>query len=176
MWASKATRSSLQRSGFSGSGNILAMARRSPGLKSLTRCHPDDVNSRCFSVARSLRPLASAISNTGFWPTLQTASDLACARRPSGFIEMTVGAWPTKSRIGVRLPSARHTRVSPVTHSRRSDICGFFPSRCSTARFNCERAITGTASSFARILSPREISPISVARFSLVPGTCISCR
>ena len=40
-------------------------------------------------------------------------------------------------------------------------------SRCSTPRFSCDSAITGTCSSLASALSEREISAISVARFSL---------
>jgi hypothetical protein len=36
--------------------------------------------------------------------------------------------------------------------------------------------MTGTSSSFARAFNEREISEISVARFSVVPDTCISCR
>jgi hypothetical protein len=34
----------------------------------------------------------------------------------------------------------------------------------------------GTFNSLASALSDREISEISVARFSLVPATCMSCR
>ena len=48
--------------------------------------------------------------------------------------------------------------------------------RDSRPRLSCDSAITGTLSSFASALSEREISEISVARFSPVPGTVISCR
>src|SRR5471030_681161 len=53
--------------------------------------------------------------------------------------------------------------------SRKSDMIGRLFGRCSNPRFNCESAITGTSSSLARLLSERDISEISVARFS--PGT-----
>ena len=52
----------------------------------------------------------------------------------------------------------------------------FGPVRCSTARDSCDRAITGTLSSLARDFSAREISEISVARFSPWLVACISCR
>ena len=55
-------------------------------------------------------------------------------------------------------------------------MTGFFSTRCSTLRLSCDSAITGNCSSFASAFSDREISEISVARFSFVPGTCISCR
>ena len=48
--------------------------------------------------------------------------------------------------------------------------------RCSTPRLSCDSATTGTCSSLASAFSEREISEISVARFSRVPGTCMSCR
>ncbi len=70
----------------------------------------------------------------------------------------------------------RSASCSIAPDSRRSDITGFLSVRCSTLRFSCDSAITGTFSSLASALSEREISEISVARFSLVPGTCISCR
>ena len=55
-------------------------------------------------------------------------------------------------------------------------MTGFLSWRCSTPRFSCDSAITGTRSSLASDLIEREISEISVARFSLLPATCISCR
>jgi hypothetical protein len=55
-------------------------------------------------------------------------------------------------------------------------MTGFFSTRCSTPRFSWESAITGTFNSRASAFSEREISEISVARFSLVPVTCMSCR
>ena len=88
----------------------------------------------------------------------------------------TSGCCPTRSLIGTRRPSVRQTSVSPATHSRRSDITGFLFSRCSTPRFSCDSAITGQLNSFASAFRPREISEISVARFSFVPGTVMSCR
>ena len=41
--------------------------------------------------------------------------------------------------------------------------------RLSTLRFSCDNAITGHCSSLAKAFRPREISPISVARFSSLP-------
>ncbi len=60
--------------------------------------------------------------------------------------------------------------------SRRSAISGRLSGRCSSARLSWDSAITGTLSSLARAFSEREISEISVARFSRVSGTCMSCR
>ena len=48
--------------------------------------------------------------------------------------------------------------------------------RCSSERFNCDRAITGQLSSLANPFKFREISEISVARFSPEPFPAISCR
>ncbi len=50
--------------------------------------------------------------------------------------------------------------------------------RCSTARDSCDSAITGTLSSLASAFSEREISEISVARFSPALGFAVdmSCR
>jgi replicative DNA helicase len=45
--------------------------------------------------------------------------------------------------------------------SRRSLIIGRLSARCSSERFNCDSAITGTSSSLARAFSPRDISEIS---------------
>jgi hypothetical protein len=39
-------------------------------------------------------------------------------------IAQTDGVCPTSEQIGTRRPSVRHTSVSPVTHSRRSESCG----------------------------------------------------
>ncbi len=50
------------------------------------------------------------------------------------------------------------------------------PVRCSTARESCDSATTGTFSSLARDLSEREISEISVARFSPSLDACMSWR
>ncbi|MNN38273.1 hypothetical protein D3C81_1522590 [compost metagenome] len=60
--------------------------------------------------------------------------------------------------------------------SRRSAITGRLSVRVSSERLSWDSAITGTFSSLARPFRPREISEISVARFSLLPGTLISCR
>ena len=65
---------------------------------------------------------------------------------------------------------------SMAPDSRRSAITGRLSVRVSSDRLSCDSAITGTLSSFARPFSEREISEISVARFSLLPGTDISCR
>ena len=65
---------------------------------------------------------------------------------------------------------------SMAPDSRRSAITGRLSVRDSRPRLSCDSAITGTFSSLARALSEREISEISVARFSPVPGTDISCR
>ena len=59
--------------------------------------------------------------------------------------------------IRVLLDSARLSEVREL---------GRLPARCSTARESWERAITGTLSSLARILSPRLMSAISVWRLS----------
>ena len=61
-----------------------------------------------------------------------------------------------------------NTSVSPVTHSRRSDITGRLFGRCSSERLSCDSAMTGTLSSLASDFIEREISEISVARFSPV--------
>ena len=62
--------------------------------------------------------------------------------------------------------------------SRRSLIIGRLSVRVSTLRLSCDSAMTGHFSSLASAFSPREISPISLARFSsLVPPLpLISCR
>ena len=62
--------------------------------------------------------------------------------------------------------------------SRRSLIIGRLSVRDSTLRLSCDSAITGHFSSLASDFRPREISPITVARFSsLVPSLpLISCR
>ena len=127
-------------------------------------------------MARNVLPLARLTRNTGFTPTAQTRSDCAATSFCRSSIAQTRGICPTSWRIGTRLPSVRQTSVSPVTHSRRSLITGFFSTRCSTLRLSWDSAITGQASSLASALSEREISEISVARFSLLPATCISCR
>ena len=134
------------------------------------------MRSRCRSVARSTRPLASRRANTGRRPTAQTLSLRAATIRPSGETANTSGSVPTSLAIGTRRPSDNHTSVSPVTHSLRSDNCGRWPERDSGARDNCESASTGTCSSLAKPLSEREISPISRLRFSGLPVPRISCR
>jgi len=78
--------------------------------------------------------------------------------------------------MGVRAPSVVSTSVSPVTHSRRSDITGRLFGRCSSERLSCDSATTGTLSSFASDFIEREISEISVARFSPCDVACMSCR
>ena len=62
--------------------------------------------------------------------------------------------------------------------SRRSDSRGSFDSRISGWRESCESAMTGTFSSRARALRPREISETSWTRFAsrFVVVACISCR
>ncbi len=60
--------------------------------------------------------------------------------------------------------------------SRRSDITGRLFGRCSSERLSCDSATTGTLSSFASDFIAREISEISVARFSPCDDACISCR
>ena len=62
--------------------------------------------------------------------------------------------------------------------SRRSLISGRLSVRDSTLRFSCESAITGHLSSLASDLSAREISPMTVARFSSLEPSLplISCR
>src|SRR5258707_391609 len=60
--------------------------------------------------------------------------------------------------------------------SRRSDITGRLFGRCSSERLSWDSATTGTLSSFASDFIAREISEISVARFSPVVVACISCR
>jgi hypothetical protein len=58
---------------------------------------------------------------------------------------------------------------SMAPDSRRSDITGRLFGRCSSERLSCDSAITGHFSSLARPFSEREISEISVARFSPLP-------
>ena len=70
----------------------------------------------------------------------------------------------------------RSASCSIAPDSRRSDITGRLFWRSSKRRLSCEHATTGTISSLARAFSEREISEISVARFSRVPGTCMSWR
>ena len=62
--------------------------------------------------------------------------------------------------------------------SRKSLIIGRLSVRVSTERLSCESAITGHCSSLASAFRPREISLISVARFSpsLLPVPLINCR
>ena len=115
---------------------------------------------------RRRRPLASTTSKTDRSPTAHTSSAVAVPKRPSGISDITSGLVPTSFAIGTWRPSASATRVSPVTHSRRSDITGRLSGRCSSERFSCDSATTGTSSSLASALSEREISEISVARFS----------
>ena len=133
---------------------------------------PSPASTRCSAVARSTRPLAVA--------TLEDRLD-ARRSRPGPHLAATTfcrsSTASTRGRCaheiadrGTRRPSASTTSVSPVTHSRRSDITGFLSVRCSTLRLSCDSAMTGACSSFASALSEREISEISVARFSLVPG------
>ena len=70
------------------------------------------------------------------------------------------------------------TITSMEPDSRRSDRRGSFDSRISGWRDSCERAMTGTDSSRARALRPREISLTSWTRFAsrLVVVACMSCR
>ena len=62
--------------------------------------------------------------------------------------------------------------------SRRSLIIGRLSVRDSTPRLSCDSAITGHFSSFASDFRPREISPITVARFSSLESELpvINCR
>ena len=55
-------------------------------------------------------------------------------------------------------------------------MIGRLSPRCSRVRLSCDSASTGTDNSLASALSEREISDTSVARFSVVPGTCINWR
>ena len=55
--------------------------------------------------------------------------------------------------------------------SRRSLIKGRLSARCSTPRFSWDKAITGTLSSFARPLSPREIAEISLTTLFIAFAT-----
>ena len=114
--------------------------------------------------------------NTWRRPTAHTLSLFAAMIRPSSDSAQTSGSVPTRSLIGTRRPSVRLTSVSPGTHSRRSDITGRLLGRCSRLRLSCDSATTGTASSLARALSERDISEISVARFSEELVDDISCR
>ncbi|MNT09506.1 hypothetical protein D3C72_1442920 [compost metagenome] len=62
--------------------------------------------------------------------------------------------------------------------SRRSESIGRLSVRLSTARLSCESATTGTESSRASCLRPREMAPISAVRlspFELTPEV-MSCR
>src|SRR5882762_10033698 len=132
-------------------------------VSSLTLTQPRCENRRCSWVARIERPHARRIMTRRRRPTRQIRSVLADTIVPRGDIARTSGAVPTSPSIGTRRPSESSTRVSPVTHSRRSESCGR-KSRCaraSTARESCESATTGMLSSFARALSEREISEIS---------------
>jgi hypothetical protein len=53
--------------------------------------------------------------------------------------------------------------------SRRSAITGRLSVRVSSERLSCDSAITGTFSSLASALNPREISLISRSRFCSRP-------
>jgi hypothetical protein len=64
---------------------------------------------------------------------------------------------------------------SMAPDSRRSDITGRLFGRCSSERLSCESAITGTQL-LRQAFSEREISEISVARFSPCEVEDISCR
>src|SRR5687768_960936 len=121
-----------------------------------------------------LRPLASFTRVTDRVPTFHTLSDIADTTRPSGVTDHTDGVWPTSEQMGKRRPSVRHTSVSPVTHSRRSDSCGRWSDLASGARLNCESRMMGTFSSFARPLIDREIEANSNVRFSKRPRPVIN--
>src|SRR5260221_77608 len=62
------------------------------------------------------------------------------------------------------------------TVSLQNTVQGGLRGLCSRARLSCERAITGASSSLAMAFSEREISEISVARFSPCDEAAISCR
>ena len=117
-----------------------------------------------------------AIRKTGRAPTDHTRSLFAATILRAGDMAHTSGVVPTRARIGRRRPSTSRTCVSPVTHSRKSDMMGRLFGRCSRLRLSCESASTGALSSFASALSEREISEISVARFSPSAIACMSCR
>ena len=159
-----------------GSGIDRATASRSPVRSSSIRRHPSGLSRRCAAVARIMRPLARVTLKTGLTPFDHTRSERAVVRRCAASTEKTSGVASTRSRIGSRRPSPRLTSVSPVTHSRRSDITGRLFGRCSSERLSCDSATTGTLSSFASDFIAREISEISVARFSPCVVACISCR
>src|SRR5690554_2559158 len=63
------------------------------------------------------------------------------------------------------------------TGSRRSELIGRLFGRCSRERLSWDSATTGTLNSLASALSEREISEISLVRFSEeAPPMRISCR
>ena len=79
-----------------------------------------------------------------------------------------IGAW------NEYLFALTFTSIAP--DSRKSDITGRRFGRCSSERFNCDSAITGQLSSFAKLFRLREISDISVARFSPGAFADINCK
>ena len=62
--------------------------------------------------------------------------------------------------------------------SRKSESKGLLlPPRVSTARLNCDRAITGTLNSLAILFRDLEIVEISCSRFPLLsPPAVINCK
>ncbi len=161
--------------GFTGSGKCRANAKRSPTCKCCASCQSHNVRKRCDCEQRMLRPLAKRICKTDLRPTDHTKSVCDVTISPDGVTAMTSGVCPTRSRIDTRRPSANITKVSPVTHSRKSDMTGRLFGRCSRLRLSCDKAITGTLSSLASAFKEREISEISAVRLSPLP-VCINCK
>ena len=82
------------------------------------------------------RPLARLTWKTDLLPTDQTQSLLAILIFSSTVIVRTSGIVPTREAIGTRRPSANMTKVSPVTHSLKSDIIGRLSVLDSTPRLS----------------------------------------